>query len=140
MHSLSPSPKNKKKSNPEQNSLYCRKWDFLTVRLNHSYISRNGTSRKLGILQFRECKPRKNFSNFLKRNGNISENGNFKTPSHVSGNRNSLYFAKRHIENPDICRTLVYLEPKVYSEHYQKSTMERFSKMATRSTFLHSRK
>ena len=46
---------------------------------------------------------------------------------------------KADIENPDICRTQVYLEPKAYLEHYQKSTMERFSKMATRSTFLHSR-
>ena len=44
-----------------------------------------------------------------------------------------LYSEPWYIQNPDIfrnrhiLRTLVYSEPKAYSEHYQTSTMESFS-------------
>ena len=71
-----------------------------------------------------------------------------KTPkkiSYISGSGSFVYFKKpnflifwkSYIQNLSILRTkrifrnLVSLEPEIYSEHCQTSTMERFAKTAT---------
>ena len=58
---------------------------------------------------------------------------------YISGNGTFLYFRKwkffifwdRYIQNCNTCRTLVYLKPETYSEHFQTSAMESFAKIAT---------
>ena len=81
------------------NFLYFRKWEPWKKLL---YFLK----RKL-FLCFRKRKPRKNSLCFRKRN--------------------FLIFLESYIQNRGIFRTLVYSEPKAYSEHYQTSTMESFS-------------
>ena len=63
----------------------------------------------------------------------ISRNGSFVSFK----KRNFLIFWKSYIQNHRILRTksifrnLVSLEPEIYSEHCETSTMERFAKTAT---------
>ena len=100
-----------KKSTPKKFLIFSQKKAVLVFREKE-------TLKKLLILQ--EMETLKSFLYFRKRN--------------------FLIFRERHIQNPDIFRTLVYLEPKAYSENYQTSTTERFAKIATWRTFLYSRK
>ena len=89
-HTFRPKLKKIKKSTPKKNSLYFRKWNFITLRS-------------------------KNFLYFLKGKLLISGNGtlhflNSEKIIYISGNGTLLYFGK------GIFRTLAHLELEAYSE------------------------
>ena len=122
--------------------------------MEFSYISGNGNPKKLLIFQevtfqaqniknpsrenflyFRIRKPQKNFLYFLKRTLFIYfRKRKPRKNSLFFRKRNFLKFAESYIQNTSIFRTkslfriLVYLQPEVYSEHCQRSTMKRFVK------------
>ena len=74
--------------------------------------------------------PQKNFSKFQETE-----------LSYIFLKKVFLIFRERSIQNPDIFRTksilttLLYSEPEAYSKYCQKSTMERFAKIATVALF-----
>ena len=78
----------------------------------------------------KENAPREKFLHFFKRKLFLYfRKRNPEKVPYISGNGTFLYFRK------GIFRTLAYLEPETYSEHYQTSTMERVAKIATQRTF-----
>ena len=118
-----------KKVNPEKNSLFYRKWNFLPLILKKfqetetlkkaSYISGNGTfqSTLRKCLIFKETETPKKFLIFSQRKLFLYlGNGNHEKCFLYFRKRNFLIFRKSIFRTRSIFKTLTYLEPETYSE------------------------